>query len=116
MWFIFSEDLAYFINRESILHKKIIFPIKYVPPNLLFEQVFTQLMACQGFTLFIGTKYSNFLHFKCQCGCSVIYDKDSIDSIYNYNDTHMDHTAPLNEKPSTNTLLTNIDLYDLPIL
>ena len=79
---IYSDDLAYVINRESILHKKIIFSIKDVPPNLLFEQVLTQLMACQGFPPFLGTNYSEFLHFQRQCGRSVLYEKYSIESIY----------------------------------
>ena len=55
--------MASFMNRESILHKNIILSIQDVSPNLLFEQVLTQLMAYQGFPPFIGNKYSDFLHF-----------------------------------------------------
>ena len=72
---IYSDDLAYVINRESILHNIISLSIQDVSPDLLFEQVLTQLMACQGFPPFLGTNYSEFLHFQRQCGRSVLYEK-----------------------------------------
>ena len=50
---ISSEYMAYFINRAAILHKNIILLIHYVSPNLLFEKVLNQIMACQGFILFL---------------------------------------------------------------
>ena len=79
---LYSEDLESLINRAAVLNKNIILSIQDVSPKLLFKKVLIQLMACQGFPTFIGTKYSDFLHFQGQCGCSVIYDKYSIDSIY----------------------------------
>ena len=61
---IYSEDLASFINRASILHKNIILSIQDVSPNLLFEIFLTQLMTCQGLTPFLGTKYSGFFQIQ----------------------------------------------------
>ena len=46
---IYSEYMESFINISAILHKNIIFSKKDVYPKLLFEQVFTQNMAWQGF-------------------------------------------------------------------
>ena len=40
----------------AIYNKNIILSRHYVSPNVLFEQTLTQLMACQGFPHFIGTK------------------------------------------------------------
>ena len=66
--FIYSEDLYSFINTTSIFHKSIILSRKDVSPNYLFEQVITQLMAFQCFHHFLGTNFSDFLHFQHQCG------------------------------------------------
>ena len=87
-----------------------------VSTNLLFEQVLTQLMACQGFLTFLGTKYSDLLHFQHQCILSVLYDKDSIDSIYDYVETSMNPTILLTKTYLTNTLSPNINLSYLPLL
>ena len=51
-------------------------------------------MSFQYFPPFLGTKYSNFLHFQ-KCGHSVLYDKDYIDSNYNYLETSVAHTILL---------------------
>ena len=71
-----------FFNRAAIYNKDIILSRHYVSLNLLFEQVLTKLMACQGCPSFLGTKYSDFLHFQFQCSNSVLYDKSPIYSIY----------------------------------
>ena len=70
---------------------------KYVSPDLLFEQVITQLNTCQGFPPFIVTKYYDFLHFQRQYDRSVIYGKYYIDSIFDYLETYMAHTILLTE-------------------
>ena len=64
---ISSEDLASFINITAILPKNIILSRQDVSPNLFFQKILTQFIACQGFPLFISTKYSDFLHFQRQC-------------------------------------------------
>ena len=102
---IFSYD---FINREAILHKNIILYIQDVSPKLPFEQVITQLMACQGFTPFLGTKYFDYLHIQRQCVCSVIYEKDSIQSIYDYLETSMAPTILINIIHPANNISPNI--------
>ena len=58
-----GEDLAYFIDRGSLLQKNIRIPNQAVSTNLLFEKVITQLMECQGFPQFIGTSYSKFFYY-----------------------------------------------------
>ena len=67
-----AEDIASTINRSDILHKNIILSIQDVSPKLLFKKVLTQLTTCQCFPPFIGTKYSDFLHFQRQCCHSVL--------------------------------------------
>ena len=96
--------MAAFIAIEAILHKNIILSIQDISPNLLLEKVIAQLMDCQVFPPFSGTKYSNFLHFQRHCGCSVIYDKESIDWIYDYIETSMDPAILMTETNPTNTL------------
>ena len=113
---IYSEDLAYFITKAAILHNNTILSRQYVSLNLLFEQVLTQIMACQVFPPFLGIKYSYFLRFWCQCVRQVLYDKDYIFSIYNYLETSKEPTALLTKTPCTNTLPPNIALFDFPIL
>ena len=53
---ISSEDLASFINRSDLFHKNVILSRSDVSPNILFEQLLTQLMACHGFPPFLGTQ------------------------------------------------------------
>ena len=108
--------MASFINRESILHKNIISYRPDISPNLLVEEVMTQLMACQGFLPFLGTKFSDLLHFQHQCGHSVLYDKESIDSIYDYLETDMDPTIIITKTHPNNTLSPNISVYDFNLL
>ena len=60
---IYSKDIASFINILTILQNNIILSRQAFFPNLLFEKVLTQLMGCQCFPPFIGTKYF-FLHFQ----------------------------------------------------
>ena len=67
-------------------------------------------MVYQGFTPFIGTKYSDILHFQGQCGRSVIYDKESIYYIYDYLETSLAPTIILTKTQP------NIDLSEFPIL
>ena len=73
-------------------------------------------MACQGFPPFLGTNYTNFLHFKRQYCSSVLYYKDSIDSIYDYLEASMAPTIFLTETLPTNTISHYISLSDFPIL
>ena len=108
--------MAYFINRVDILHKENILSRQYVSPNLFFEQVLTQLMTCQGFPAFLWTKYSNFLHFQCQCGRSVIYYKYSKDSIYDYLETSIAPTILIIETQPNNPISPNVALSDFPLL
>ena len=81
-----------------------ILSIQDVSPNLLFENFLTQFMDCQSPPPFLGTKYSDFLHFHRQCGCSFLYDKYSIYSIYYYLETSMAPTTLLSKTPPTNTI------------
>ena len=54
---ISTEYLASFINRVSIIQENTLLYQHTVAPNLLFEKVITELMACQEFTPFFGTDY-----------------------------------------------------------
>ena len=90
------EYLASFVERADILHKNIILSIQDVSPNILLELVLTQLMFFQGFPPFLVIKYSDLLHFQHWCGRSVLYDKDSIDSIYDYLENYMSPTILIN--------------------
>ena len=96
------------MNTSVIIHKIIILYKYYISPNFLSEQVITPLMACQAPLLFFGIKYSNFLHFHCQFFLSVLYEKDSIEYIYDYVENPVASTNLLGETPSTNTLSPNI--------
>ena len=49
-----TEELSSFINRVSILHKNMTLSRHDVSPNLLIDQVLTQIMACQGFLLLLA--------------------------------------------------------------
>ena len=104
MQLISTEELDHFTNREDILRNSFIHYRKDVPSNPLFEKVLTQLMAYQGLPPCIGTKYSKFLHFKCQLIISVLYDKDYIDSIYDYLETSKAPTTLLTKKSVINNL------------
>ena len=73
-------------------------------------------MDFQDFPPFLGTKYSDFIHFHHQCGCSVLYEKYSRDPIFGYLETSMAPTILLTETPPTNTLSHNIALSEFPIL
>ena len=73
-------------------------------------------MACQDFTISIGTKYSNLLHFQRQCGRSVLYDKYSIYSIYYYLETSISPTIIISETHPTNTLSTDPALSNFTLL
>ena len=73
-------------------------------------------MACQGFPPFLTTKYSNFIDFQRQCDLSVLHDKDSLGSLYNYLETSKAPTTLLTKIISTVNSAPYIAMYDLPTL
>ena len=50
-----GKYLASFIKRGATLQKNTLLSKKVVYPNILFEQLLTNIMACQGFPPFLGT-------------------------------------------------------------
>ena len=73
-------------------------------------------MSCQGFPPFLVTKYTYLLHFQRHCGHSILYDKDSIDSMFDYPETSMAPTILITEIHPTNTISPNIALSEFPLM
>ena len=73
-------------------------------------------MACQGFTNFLGTKYSDFLQFQQQCSFSVLYDKQTIYYLYDYLETSKSPTTLITDTPSTDNHSPHIAMSDFTIL
>jgi hypothetical protein len=96
-----GEDLDAYFNRATLLQKNITLSHQQVAPNLLFAQVLSELMTCTGFAPFLGAKYSDFLHFQRANGRDILYESESLGSIFDYLETSKAPSVLTSEHPTS---------------